>query len=123
MRLYPTTEFATQSYRGVAEPADTLSMPPTKKFTIYAAPRAKNGQYRRTDEKPLFYKEFESLAAMERYWKKYIVPKTSTRFGRDYELSMVEADRVMWDFVGDPRYADVPVLSSKILAGANVFRC
>ena len=120
---YLNLETATGSYLGVAEPADTPSVEPQKKCRIYAAPRADNGQYRCCREKPLFYKEFPSLEATRRFWAAKILPTTSNKFGKPYEFSMVEADRVMWDFVGDPRYADKPILTAKASDGENIFRC
>ena len=60
---------------------------------------------------------------MQRYWDQSIIPNTSTKFGLAYELSMVEAGHVMWDFIGDPRYADSSPLTAKAPAGDSIFRC
>lgn len=96
-------------------------MPGKKNYTIYAAPRAPDGRYRRCEEKPLHLRNFESLAAMKSYWAQKIVPATSTTFGLGYEFSMVEADHDTWDFLGDPRYAEEPVLSGDKAVGANIY--
>ena len=123
MRTYDVHETTTALLQRVSEPVAKQWMPLPKKYAIYAAPRADNGQYRRCEEKPLFYNEFRSLEAMQRYWDRKIVPATTTKFGLAYELSMVEVDRVMWDFFGAPRYAEKPVLPAKAPAGANVYSC
>ena len=94
-------------------PAEKQCMPPTPKYTVYAAPRCSDGRYRADDERPLFLREFHSLMAMRKLWDQKILPGTSTEFGLAYEFSMAEATDGSWDFIGDPRYADKPILPSR----------
>ncbi len=44
------------------------------------------------------------------FWHDMIIPSSSTTFGLEYEISMVEMDQSDWDFVGDPRYSSNPAL-------------
>ena len=39
-----------------------------------------------------------------------VLPGSFTTFGMRYELSMTEFAGSAWDFIGDPRYADKPLL-------------
>lgn len=95
-----------------------MSASPT--YVIYAAPRAADGRYRLCKEKPLFTQEFPTLEAMQLFWGKTIVPATSTKFGIAYELSMVETNAVMWDFIGDLRYADTSIITDQKRAGGAI---
>ena len=53
---------------------------------------------------------------MFRHWDEKLLPATSATFGLKYELSMVEIVDDKWEFVGDPRYADTPVLRPRKVA-------
>ena len=44
------------------------------------------------------------------FWDDMIIPSSSTTFGLEYEISMVEMNQSDRDFVGDPRYSNNPVL-------------
>ena len=95
-------------------------MPASPTYTIYAAPRISDGRYRLCKEKPLFMQELSTLMAIQQCREKTIVPATSTKFGTAYELSMVEASAVMWDFIGDPRYVDTSLIIRRIRKGGNI---
>ena len=95
-------------------------MPASPIYTIYAAPRVSDDRYRLCKEKPLFMQEFSTLMAIQQCWEQTIVPATSTKFGTAYELSMVEANAVMWDFIGDPRYAHTSIITRRIREGGNI---
>ncbi len=87
-----------------------------KRFKIYSAPRAEDGPYRFSSDELIFIKEFSDLPSMLQYWQDAILPFSCTRFGMRYELSMTEFAGADWDFIGDPRYADQPVLNDKQIA-------
>ena len=57
---------------------------------------------------------------MRAYWNDAVLTNTSTTFGLQYELSMVVTDESGWGFIGDPRYADKPVLMGKRVKGSFV---
>ena len=87
-----------------------------KRFKIYSAARAADGRYRFSSDEQIFIKEFPDLQSMMQYWQQVILPASYTRFGMRYELSMTEFSGSAWDFIGDPRYADQPVLNGKQIA-------
>ena len=60
---------------------------------------------------------------MLRFWNDVVLPRTCVTFGKKYELSMVESSESDWDFIGDPRYADTPVLKGKKISGSFVVNC
>lgn len=91
----------------------------TKRYKIYAAPRAEDGRYRFISSQPIYIKEFSDQGEMLHFWKQVILPASSGQFGMRYELSMTEFVGAEWDFVGDPRYADRPILNGKEIGGAG----
>ena len=90
-----------------------------KRFKIYSAARAEDGRYRFSSDEQIYIKEFPDLPSMFQYWQNVILPASCTRFGMRYELSMTEFAGADWDFIGDPRYDDKPVLNGKRLAGGG----
>ena len=84
-----------------------------KQFKIYAAPRAEDGRYRFTSTQSIYIKEFCNQEEMLQYWQQVILPDSSSQFGLRYELSMTEFAGADWDFIGDPRYADQPLLKNQ----------
>ncbi len=87
-----------------------------KRFKIYSAARAADGRYRFSNDEQIVIKEFSDLPSMLQYWQDVILSASCTRFGMRYELSMTEFSGSAWDFIGDPRYADNPVLNGKEIA-------
>ncbi len=94
-----------------------------KRFKIYSAARAADGRYRFGSDEQIFIKEFPDLQSMMQCWQQVILPASCTRFGMRYELSMTEFSGSAWDFIGDPRYADYPVLNGKWVAGSVAVEC
>lgn len=94
-----------------------------KRFKIYSAARAADGRYRFSSDEQIVIKEFSDLPSMLQYWQDVILSASCTRFGMRYELSMTEFMGSAWDFIGDPRYADNPVLNGKRLAGSVAVEC
>lgn len=82
-------------------------------YTIYAVPKNKKGTYRVIDTVTVHMQEFETLEEMEAFWLRSIVPASSTRYGRDFELAMI-INRNSSDFRPhkETRYADRPILES-----------
>lgn len=89
----------------------------SKRFKIYSAPRAEDGRYRFTPGAEIHIREFSDLNGMLQYWKEVILPDSSNEFGMRFELSMTEFSGSEWDFIGDPRYADGPLLNGKSFSG------
>jgi hypothetical protein len=94
-----------------------------KRFKIYSAARAADGRYRFSSDEQIYIKEFSDLPSMLQYWQEVILSASCTRFGMRYELSMTEFSGSDWDFIGDPRYADNPVLNGKRVAGSVAVEC
>lgn len=92
------------------------------KYTIIAAPRTPNGSYWMTDGNPVYLKEFATESAMYRFWTTKILPKTSSRSGKAFEIAMVITRDGKWDFVEQPRYADTPLMKPKD-ESYNVMTC
>ena len=90
-----------------------------KRFKIYSVTRAADGRYRFSSDEQIVIKEFSDLPSMLQYWQDVILLASCTRFGMRYELSMTEFSGSAWDFIGDPRYADNPVLNGKRIAGGG----
>jgi hypothetical protein len=82
-------------------------------FQIYSTPRADDGCYRFSYDERMYIKEFPDLLSMLQFWQDVILPISCTRFGMRYELSMAEFSGADWDFIGDSRYADHPLLNGK----------
>ena len=61
----------------------------------------------------MYIKEFQDLPPMLKFWQDEILPTSCTRFGMRYELSIKEFSGASWDCIGDPCYADHPVLHGK----------
>ncbi len=87
-----------------------------KRFKIYSAARAEDGRYRFSNDEQIYIKEFPDQSSMSQYWQEVVLPASCTRIGMRYELSMTEFAGADWDFIGDPRYADQPVLNDKQIA-------
>jgi hypothetical protein len=85
----------------------------SKRFKIYSAARADDGRYCFSWDERMYIKEFPDLPSMLQFWRDVILPSSCTRFGMRYEMSMTEFSGADWDFIGDPRYADHPVLNGK----------
>ena len=60
---------------------------------------------------------------MMQYWEQVILPASCISFGMNYELSMTEFTGSDWDFIGDPRYADQPVLQGRQAVGSYEIIC
>ena len=96
--------------------ASDMPVDMAKPFRIYAAPRGADGRYGFADGLPVYVKEFATHRSMLRHWNDILLPATSTDFGLKFELSMVEVKDSCWEFIGDPRYADTPVLKGRKIA-------
>lgn len=84
----------------------------TDRYSIFAAPRTKEGVYRFTESKPLYRKDFASLDAMTTFWRSHILPNTTHRTGAAFELAMlIWRTGSDWDFHEKPRYAGEPLLT------------
>ncbi len=94
-----------------------------KRFKIYSVTRAADGRYRFSSDQQIVIKEFSDLPSISQYWQDVILSASCTRFGMRYELSMTEFSGSAWDFIGDPRYADNPVLNGKRVAGSVAVEC
>ncbi len=82
-----------------------------ERFSIFAAPRTKGGVYRFCDSKPLYRRDFESLDDMLRFWRSNILPNTSMRTGKEFELAMIIERDSKWNYHDKPRYSTVPILA------------
>ena len=89
----------------------------TEKYSIYAAPRTKHGHYAFTESKPIYRRDFKSMGDMLEHWTHQIVPKSGTRSGSEYELSMVVANGSKWGHHDKPRYASVSLLDEMFRVG------
>lgn len=92
------------------------------KFTIIAAPRTPNGSYWMTDGNPVYVKEFSTESKMQDYWRSQIVPKTSTRSGLAFEISMFVTSKGQWKLADKSRYSDTPLMTPKD-EGYNMMTC
>ncbi|MEM7083777.1 MAG: hypothetical protein AAF465_13685 [Pseudomonadota bacterium] len=88
----------------------------TQRYSIFAAPRTKEGVYRFTESKPLYRKDFASLDAMMEFWRTDIRPHTTQRVGAEFELAMlIWRTGTDWVFHEQPRYASEPLLTKEHL--------
>ena len=105
----PTTKRTASRVR-----TDTVSMTDETIFDIYAAPMADDGRYRVCKDKDLYRKRFKNREQMQTYWDAVVVPNTSTRPGKAYEISRVMSRGAKWKHVGESRYADKHVISGGV---------
>ena len=79
-------------------------------YKICAAPIGECGRYHAWPDKITYVRRFPSAERRELYWKKYVKPKGSDYHGLAYQIIMVDEWSGGWRFVGEPLYADLPLI-------------
>lgn len=79
-------------------------------YKICAAPIGEGGRYHAWPDKVTYVRRFPSAERREQYWKRYVAPKGSDYHGLAYQIVMVDEWSGGWRFVGEPVYADWPLI-------------
>ena len=88
----------------------TLQRPDDVIYKICAAPIGEGGRYYAWPDKVTYVRRFPTARRRDTYWKRYVKPKGSDYHGLTYQIIMVDEWSGGWRFVGDPVYADVPLI-------------
>lgn len=83
------------------------------RYKIVAAPIGKGGSYRAWPDKTTYIRRFPSEARRLDYWRRFVVPKSERSRGLGFQLAMIDEWTNHWEFVGEARYADDPVVSKR----------
>ena len=79
-------------------------------FKICAAPIGDNGQYHAWPDKLTFVRRFASAELRDRYWRRYVAPRSTDFHGLPYQIVQVNEWSGGWQFVGRAVYAEVPLI-------------
>ena len=88
-------------------------------YKICAAPLGSGGRYHAWPDKVTYVRRFPSAARRTNYWRRYIASKASEQRGLRYQIAMVDEWSGGWSFVGDPLYADRPIICRVLGAHAG----
>ena len=80
------------------------------KLKIVAAPLGPDGSYRAWPDMKTYVRRFSTEARRDDYWRRFVVPKSGEERGMRYQIAMVNEWVGGWEFVAEPRYADVPII-------------
>ncbi len=81
------------------------------RYKIVAAPIGENGRYRAWPDKTTYIRRFLSEGKRLDYWRRFVVPKSELSRGLGFQLAMIDEWTDHWEFVGEARYADLPLVS------------
>jgi len=81
-----------------------------KRYKIVAAPIGPDGSYRAWPDKTTYIRRFSSAARRDDYWRRFVVPKSDTDRGLIFQIAMINEWSGGWEFVAEPRYADLPII-------------
>ena len=94
------------------------------RFKIVAAPIGPDGSYRAWPDKTTYIRSFTSERKRQDYWRRFVVTKSSEQRGQLFQLAMINEWRADWEFVADPRYADLPIIGDVIdITGQHIVEC
>ena len=79
-------------------------------FKICAAPIGDNGCYHAWPDKVTYVRRFPTAERRDRYWQRYVAPKGTDYHGLAYQIVRVDEWSGGWRFVGQPVYADLPLI-------------
>ncbi len=80
------------------------------RYKIVAAPIGPGDDYRAWPDKTTYIRRFTSTAKRQDYWRRFVVPKSTDEGGLKFQIAMIDEWRNGWEFVAEPRYADLPVI-------------
>lgn len=83
------------------------------RYKIVAAPIGQDGSYRAWPDKTTYIRRFSSKGKRLDYWRRFVVPKSERSRGLGFQLAMVDEWTNSWEFVGEARYADDPLVSKQ----------
>lgn len=79
-------------------------------YKICAAPIGEGGRYHAWPDKVTCVRRFPTAERRAIYWKRYVGPKGTAYHGLAYQITMVDEWSGGWRFVGEPVYADWPLI-------------
>jgi len=80
------------------------------RYKIVAAPIGPDGSYRAWPDKTTYIRRFASEGKRADYWRRFVLPKTESARGLVFQIAMVNEWNGGWEFVAEPRFADLPVI-------------
>lgn len=94
------------------------------RFKIVAAPIGPDGSYRAWPDKTTYIRSFTSARKRQDYWRRFVVTKSSEQHGLLFQLAMINEWRASWEFIEEPRYADLPIIGEVCeITGKHIIEC